>query len=72
MIFFYYYRLQLYRLEEQVAFQEDTIQKLDNALAHQQQQLIAAERKIEILMQQLQKIEASQPQSTIDEKPPHY
>ncbi len=62
----------MYRLEEQVAFQEDTIQKLDNALAHQQQQLIAAERKIEILMQQLQKIEASQPQSTIDEKPPHY
>ena len=62
----------MYRLEEQVAFQEDTIQKLDKALAHQQQQLIAAERKIEILMQQLQKIEASQPQSTIDEKPPHY
>ena len=43
----------MYRLEEQVAFQEDTIQKLDKALAHQQQQLIAAERKIEILMQQL-------------------
>ena len=62
----------MYRLEEQVAFQEDTIQKLDNALAHQQQQLMAAERKIEILIQQLQKIEASQPQSTIDEKPPHY
>ena len=60
------------RLEELVAFQEDTIQKLDNALAHQQQQLMAAERKIDILMQQLQKVEVSQPQSTIDEKPPHY
>ena len=60
------------RLEEQVAFQEDTIQKLDNALAHQQQKLMAAERKIELLMQQLQKVEVSQPQSTIDEKPPHY
>ena len=60
------------RLEEQVAFQEDTIQKLDNALAHQQQQLMAAERKIELLMQQLQKIEVSQPQSMSDEKPPHY
>ena len=60
------------RLEEQVAFQEDTIQKLDNALAHQQQQLMAAERKIDILMQQLQKIEVSQPQSMSDEKPPHY
>ena len=60
------------RLEEQVAFQEDTIQKLDNALAHQQQQLMAAERKIELLIQQLQEIEVRQPQSTIDEKPPHY
>ena len=60
------------RLEEQVAFQEDTIQKLDNALAHQQQQLMAAEQKIDILMQQLQKVEVSQPQSMSDEKPPHY
>ena len=60
------------RLEEQVAFQEDVIQKLDDALADQQKQLMEAERKIELMIQQLQKLEANQPASPDDEKPPHY
>ena len=60
------------RLEEQIAFQEDVIQKLDDALADQQKQLIEAERKIELMIQQLQKLEANQPASQDDEKPPHY
>ena len=60
------------RLEEQIAFQEDVIQKLDDALAHQQKQLMAAERKIELMIQQLRKIETNQPVLSDDEKPPHY
>jgi len=59
-------------LEEQIAFHEDTIQKLDDALAQQQKQLLVAERKIELLIQQLRKIEADQPVLTDDERPPHY
>ena len=59
-------------LEEQIAFQEDVIQKLDDALADQQKQLMEAERKIELMIQQLQKLEANQPASPDDEKPPHY
>ena len=60
------------RLEEQIAFQDDVIQKLDDALADQQKQLMEAERKIELMIQQLQKLEANQPASQADEKPPHY
>ena len=60
------------RLEEQIAFQEDVIQKLDGALADQQKQLMEAERKIELMIQQLRKLEANQPATPDDEKPPHY
>ena len=60
------------RLEEQIAFQEDVIQKLDDALADQQKQIMEAERKIELMIQQLRKLEANQPAPPDDEKPPHY
>ena len=60
------------RLEEQVAFQEDVIQKLDDALADQQKQLMEAERKIELMIQQLRKLEANQPVPPEYEEPPHY
>ena len=59
-------------LEEQIAFQEDVIQKLDDALADQQKQVMEAERKIELMIQQLRKLEANQPAPPDDEKPPHY
>ena len=60
------------RLEEQIAFHEDIIQKLDDALAHQQKQLLVVERKIELMIQQLGKIEVDQLVPPDDEKPPHY
>jgi len=59
-------------LEEKIAFQEDLIQKLDDALAGQQKQLMDAERKIELMLQQLRKLEDNMPSATADEKPPHY
>ena len=60
------------KLEEQLAFQEDLIQKLDDALADQQKQLMDAERKIELLMEQLRKVESNLPEGQQDERPPHY
>ena len=60
------------RLEEQITFQEDVIQKLDDALADQQKQLMEAERKIELMIEQLRKLEANQPAPPDYEKPPHY
>jgi len=60
------------RLEEQIAFQDDVIQKLVDALADQQKQLMEAERKIELMIQQLRKLEANQPVPPEYEEPPHY
>ena len=60
------------RLEEQITFQEDVIQKLDGVLADQQKQLMEAERKIELMILQLRKLEANQPAPLDYEKPPHY
>ena len=59
-------------LEEKIAFQEDMIRKLDDALTSQQRQLLDAERKIELMYQQLRKFEENLPEPAQDEKPPHY
>ncbi len=63
---------QIARLEEQIAFQEDIIQKLDDALADQQKQLLTAEKRIELIMGQLRKLEVNQTTYSNDEIPPHY
>ena len=58
-------------LETKIAFQEELLQKLDDALAGQQKQLLEMEHRIRLMMEQIQRIEsaASDPD---DEKPPHY
>ena len=48
----------LLELETRVAFQEDTIQKLDDALASQQQQIMDLERQVQLLGLQIKEIEA--------------
>lgn len=58
-------------LETRIAFQDELLQKLDDALASQQQQLMDLERRIKLLTEQIQQIESG----SIDpdnEKPPHY
>ena len=60
------------RLEEQIAFQEDAIQKLDDALADQQQQLLVVGRQLELIVENLRKLETSQMPLADDEIPPHY
>ena len=63
---------QIAKLEQQITFQEDVIQKLDDALADQQKQLLRAEKRIELIMGQLRKLEANQMSFSDEEKPPHY
>ncbi|MBT4160592.1 MAG: SlyX family protein [Gammaproteobacteria bacterium] len=58
-------------LEEKIAFQEDVIQKLDDSLAIQQKQLMQAEHKISMLIEQQKKLESNLPAPS-DERPPHY
>lgn len=59
-------------LEERVAFQEDTINKLDDAMADQQKQLLDLTRQVQLLAEQLRKVEQGLPEAPQDEKPPHY
>ena len=62
---------QINELETRVAFQEETLQKLDEALADQQKQLSALEHRIKVMTEQLQEIDIGNP-GPDDEKPPHY
>ncbi len=58
-------------LQTKLAFQEDLIQKLDDALGSQQQQLMDMDRRVELLMEQIRMMENTNPDST-EPPPPHY
>jgi SlyX protein len=62
----------LEELETRVVFQEDTIQKLDDALAAQQQQIMDLERQIQIMGTQIKEIELEPASSGPEAPPPHY
>ena len=64
--------LTLIDLEERLAFQEDTLQKLDEAMAGQQGQLLDLQRQLRLLAEQIRKLEAGMPEGAPDETPPHY
>ena len=63
-------------LEERLAFTDDLVLKLDDALANQQRQIMDLEHRIAVMMEHLQKLESGLPENArgnpIDEKPPHY
>jgi SlyX protein len=61
-------------LETQLAFQDDIIQKLDDALASQQKQLLDMQRQIELLMDQIKLMEKIGPDTPEgpEAPPPHY
>ena len=61
----------LENLETQVAFQEDLIQKLDDALISQQQQLLDLQRQMELLLNQIKMMEKAGPEAP-EAPPPHY
>jgi len=67
---------QLTDVQSQLAFQDDTVQSLNDALALQQQELLVLRRQIELLKQQQEEQAArhdvDEAGVTSDEKPPHY
>jgi SlyX protein len=61
-------------LQTQLAYQEDTLRELNEAMAGQQQEIIQLRRQLQLLKQRQDEqapLDASQP-SPADEKPPHY
>jgi len=67
---------QMMDLQSQLAFQEDAVRSLDEALAHQQQELLLLRRQLELLQQRQQynaiHNEAGSAGALADDKPPHY
>lgn len=66
----------LHELQSQLAFQEDTITSLNDALARQQRELILFRRQLELLKQQqdeqAEKLEELPGGPPAGERPPHY
>jgi SlyX protein len=66
---------QLTELQSQLAFQEHTVQSLNEALAAQQQEIIVLRRQLELLKrgqdEQQRRLQDIAP-VPVDEKPPHY
>jgi len=63
---------ELVDLQMRVAFLDDTVAKLDLALANQQQQLLEQRRLIELMATRLQELEAGAGNPIPDPPPPHY
>lgn len=65
----------LVEVQTQLAFQEDTMSVLNEAITGQQQEIIVLRRQLEILKQRLEERGSSAddtPGPSVDEKPPHY
>ena len=66
---------QLAELQSQMAFQDETVAALNEAVADQQQQILVLRRQLQLL-QQRQEEQAARfdagSGSSPDEKPPHY
>lgn len=65
----------LVEVQSQLAFQEDTITALNEALTLQQQELTVLRRQVELLKQRLEEHSTNSDQLSppiLDEKPPHY
>lgn len=64
---------QISELQTKVAFQEDTIEQLNQALADQQQQIELLEYKLKHVIDKLKQLEPASVGSEGDEPPPpHY
>jgi SlyX protein len=65
----------LMEVQNQLAFQEDTVQALNDAMAQQQQEILLLRRQLELLKQrQDEQAAAEQGEAAmpVEEKPPHY
>ena len=62
-------------VQTQLAFQDDTISTLNEAITSQQHEIILLRRQLELLQQRWQEQgthTGDAPAATVDEKPPHY
>jgi len=59
-------------LETKLLYQEDTVQKLDDALIDQQKQILELQLQIKNLFVQIKSIESQVPEAGGDDRPPHY
>ncbi len=63
----------LEELETKIAYQEDTIQQLNEVLGRQQKQIDQLEISCQFLINRLRESdEISAPGNEVDERPPHY
>jgi SlyX protein len=64
---------QLFELQTQLAYQEDTVRQLNDALALQQQEILVLRRQLALLKQRQDEMggEPAGPEAA-DEVPPHY
>ena len=65
-------RRQMDELQMQVAFQENTISALNDALTAQQEQLLRLEILCGRLHSRIEQLSLSEPGPLADERPPHY
>jgi SlyX protein len=65
-------RQQLLEVQTQLAFQEDTLRELNDALALQQQEILVLRRQLQLLKQRQDEQLAGQVPGETEEKPPHY
>jgi len=59
-------------VETKLLYQEDTIQKLDDALIDQQKQILELQLQVKNLLTQLKAMESQVPETGGSERPPHY
>ena len=59
-------------IETRLAYQDDTIQQLNDVIYRQQQQIDKLEKTMQLLLERLQELMAGSAGEVIDEKPPHY
>ena len=64
---------QLVDVQTQLAYQEDTVRQLNQALAAQQQEILVLRRQMQLLKQrQDEQGHAGGTTAPLEEKPPHY
>ena len=60
-------------IETRIAYQENTIQQLNDVVTKQQKQISHLEELVETLIERYQSLQSSQIDvGNLDEKPPHY
>ncbi len=59
-------------IETRLAYQDDTIQQLNDVIYRQQQQLDKLEKTMQLLLAKIQDLMAGSAEEVANEKPPHY